>query len=399
MTDDPTAGPPPRPAVPLGHLPPGIVDAGLGSLFELYDSLVRNTTAYYSSLLSRQAGPLDVAADLVTWSVQVTARRPPVWASQHTVTAAWPLVLLRDFSAPDAPSDAVPLLLLPPQAGHNSCIVDFAPGQSQVQTARAAGLTRVFSLDWVGATQQTKGAGVQDYLDAIQESVARLGGRVHLAGDCQGGWLAVIYAALHPDQIATLTIAGAPVDFHAGEPLIHDWMQTLAPDGMPFYRSLVAAADGVLPGDLLLTGFKIMQPEAETDRQLQLLARADDAEHAERYRLFEDWFQHTQPIPGAFYLWIVEHLFMHNELIAGTLEIGGERVDLAAITCPLNLLAGSKDHITPPAQVYALADRVGTPPAQVTRVLAPGGHLGLFMSQAALRDHWTPLFASLAAIR
>ncbi|MEJ7718849.1 MAG: hypothetical protein WKF31_13125 [Thermoleophilaceae bacterium] len=34
------------------------------------------------------------------------------------------------------------------------------------------------------------------------------GGPVNLVGDRQGGWLAAIYAALHPEQINTLTIAG-----------------------------------------------------------------------------------------------------------------------------------------------------------------------------------------------
>ena len=53
---------------------------------------------------------------------------------------------------------------------------------------------------------------------------------------------------------------------------------------MDIYRVLVTANDGVLPGDALLTGFKIMQPEAETDRQLQLLARIDDGAYTERYR-------------------------------------------------------------------------------------------------------------------
>ncbi|MEJ7718850.1 MAG: hypothetical protein WKF31_13130 [Thermoleophilaceae bacterium] len=43
----------------------------------------------------------------------------------------------------------------------------------------------------------------------------------------------------------------------------------------------------------------------------------------ERYRAFEDWFKHTQDIPGAFYLWIVEHLFRDNKLINGELEIAG----------------------------------------------------------------------------
>ena len=40
---------------------------------------------------------------------------------------------------------------------------------------------------------------------------------MNLVGDCQGGWLATIYAALHPERVNTLTIAGAPIDFHAGD--------------------------------------------------------------------------------------------------------------------------------------------------------------------------------------
>jgi poly(3-hydroxyalkanoate) synthetase len=105
----------------------------------------------------------------------------------------------------------------------------------------------------------------------------------------------------------------------------------------------------------------------------------------------------VQDIPGAFYLWIVEHLFAGNELVAGELEIGGERVDMARITCPVNLLAGERDHITPPAQVFAAADHVGTPATDVVTRVAPGGHLGLFMGSQALREHWPPLMANVAA--
>jgi poly(3-hydroxyalkanoate) synthetase len=139
-----------------------------------------------------------------------------------------------------------------------------------------------------------------------------------------------------------------------------------------------------------------MQPEAETDRQLQLLAHIGDVEYTERYRRFEDWFQHTQPIPGAFYLWIVEHLFMRNELVSGELEAHGRRVDLADIRCPLYLLAGAKDHITPPPQVFALADFASTPPQEITRATTSGGHLGMFMGHESLRGHWRPVFADIA---
>jgi poly(3-hydroxyalkanoate) synthetase len=62
---------------------------------------------------------------------------------------------------------------------------------------------------------------------------------------------------------------------------------------------------------------------------------------------------------------------------------------------PLNLLAGATDHITPPDQVFALADYAGTPPEQVRQRISPGGHLGLFMGHDALADHWPPLMAEV----
>ncbi|HEY2436163.1 MAG TPA: hypothetical protein VGH93_03220, partial [Solirubrobacteraceae bacterium] len=109
----------------------------------------------------------------------------------------------------------------------------------------------------------------------------------------------------------------------------------------------------------------------------------------------EDWFKHTQDIPGAFYLWIVRHLFRDNELVAGSLEVSRRGVKLADLDMPLNLLAGATDHITPPEQVFAIADYASTPAEHLRRDVTPGGHLGLFMGHQALREHWPPLLAQV----
>jgi poly(3-hydroxyalkanoate) synthetase len=146
----------------------------------------------------------------------------------------------------------------------------------------------------------------------------------------------------------------------------------------------------------MLAGFIALKPENQVDRRLQLLANMHDPAYVERYREFDTWFRWTQDIPGAFYLWIVEHLFQKNSLISGDLEIGGRTVDLGAITAPLFLLAGETDHITPPDQVFALADYAGS--TESARRIASGGHLGLFMGREALREHWPPLLQAVAAI-
>jgi poly(3-hydroxyalkanoate) synthetase len=352
------------------------------------------TATYWNGALARGAAPWDVFDDVLCWWNESNRRERPGWHSPNEIVLESPVARLRDFSQ-GSKADVVPTLVLPPQAGHDSCIVDYSPAQSQMKVIRAAGLERAFSLDWIGATDETRDAGIDDYLDFVERSIEHIGGPVNLIGDCQGGWLAAIYAALHPEHVNTLTLAGAPIDFHDGEPVIHDWVEALGSEDLAFYRWVVEQGGGVLKGEHMLNGFILIRPENEVAKQIQLLTHLHDPEHLERHHHFETWFKHVQDIPGAFYLWIVEHLFMANGLVEGTLEIGGERVDLARIECPLFLLGGAGDHITPPAQVFAAADHVSTSPADIEKHVNSGGHLGLFMGSEALREHWPPILAAV----
>jgi poly(3-hydroxyalkanoate) synthetase len=374
---------------------PSFEEIALSDAMTAWAAAADGVTEWWASAVRRGATPPQLMLESMNWWAEMVDRRRPKWSTPNRVVFEAPVARLRDFSTRSR-KQVVPTLVLPPQAGHDSCIVDYSADQSQMRTILEAGLTRAYSLDWIGATDETRDATIDDYLEVIHRSIDQLGGTVNLVGDCQGGWLATIYAALEPERVNTLTIAGAPIDFHCGEPVIVAALNSLAPDGnLAFYRSLVAAGGGTLDGRHMLAGFIAIQPENEVSRQLTLLANIGDPSHVERYREFEDWFKHTQPIPGAFYLWIVEHLFRDNELIAGKLQIGGRRVDLGRITCPLNLLGGSTDHITPPAQVYALADYASTEEPDVLRDTSEGGHLGLFMGHEALRHHWPRLLAAV----
>jgi poly(3-hydroxyalkanoate) synthetase len=337
----------------------------------------------WATTLQRGPGALDFSR----WLAVTAKRQAPAWTTPHEIVFESPLARLRDFSV--SKRRVVPTLVLPPQAGHDSCIVDYSAEQSQMGAILEAGLERALSLDWVGATSTTADASIEDYMEVVDRAVEHCGGRVNLIGDCQGGWLATIYAANHPERVNTLTIAGAPINFHAGEPVIHEVMRRIAPDGnLRFYETLVASGGGILRGRHMLTGFIMIQPGAEISRQIDLLLNLDDPAHVARYREFEDWFKHTQDVPGAFYLWIVRNLFRDNALIRGSLAVRGQNVDLARIGMPLNLLAGATDHITPPDQVFALAEYASTPAEFVTRHMSTGGHLGLFMGHEALGEHW-----------
>lgn len=366
----------------------------VASSLEAWENAIEIGTRYWARAAARRATPFDLAADSLRWLELVSTRRAPTWSTPNELVESSPLALLRRFGA-SRTGARIPTLILPPQAGHHSCIVDFAAGQSQVRTALAAGLEDVNVLEWLGATQETKDASIGDYLACVASAIERIGGPVHLVGDCQGGWLAAIYAALEPADTVTLTIAGAPIDTHAGDSAIADYVRLGG--GLTPFRLAVELNGGVFPGEAMLGGFVALQPETELAAHLELALHLDDDAYVRRHTEFRDWYEHTQPIPGALYLWAVEHLFLGNELARGTLTLGGRPVSLAEIRCPVVMLGGAKDHITPPGQVFALADRVSTAPGELATVLVDGGHLGLFMGHDALETAWRPHFERLAA--
>src|SRR3954452_20575208 len=162
------------PIPPACGVPP-VTRRGLDAAVETATTAMRGVTDYWAGAIAEARTPLDMAVDGMRWWQIMTERRPPRWATRHRVVRRTALTRLRDFS-PASPSDVVPTLVLPPQAGHDSCIVDFSTTQSQMRTIREVGLDRLYSMDWIGATQATKDATITDYLDEIAASIAEIGG-------------------------------------------------------------------------------------------------------------------------------------------------------------------------------------------------------------------------------
>ena len=107
--------------------------------------------------MRRGATPADLMLDCVRWWGEVAGADAPRWSSPHEIVFEAPVARLRDFSTAGPRSKVVPTLVLPPQAGHDSCIVDYSAQQSQMRTILNAGLTRAFTLDWIGATAGDQG--------------------------------------------------------------------------------------------------------------------------------------------------------------------------------------------------------------------------------------------------
>src|SRR3954451_1705365 len=273
---DLTSRAPVAPSQPTALLARNAASNTAASLAEI----ARSSRSLWTSAAAKRATPLDFAARGGQWWSSMTDRRMPTWHLPHRTVLSTPFAHVHDFSPADADASVVPTVVLPPQAGHSSHVVDFAPGQSQLAVLLDAGLTRLYALEWRPATAATRHITITDYLGAIDAAVLRAGGRANLVGDCQGGWLAAIYAALHPHRVNTLSLAGAPIDFHAGQSLITASTKLLTGAmGMAPYRGLVALNRGNMSGRAVLTNFILMQPETEIGRQLQLLENVDDPRH------------------------------------------------------------------------------------------------------------------------
>ena len=214
-----------------------------------------------------------------------------------------------------------------------------------------------------------------------------------MVGLCQGGWQSAIYASIFPYDVSHLVIAGAPIDFSPGSSRLVDFVHRTP---IAWFQSLVDMNGGIVPGEFMRDCFKAMHyierywcDSLDLWNDFWILDEWEREKAIERKRRFRNWYEHScQAIPGDFFLQVV-NMFRHNKLVKGEMEILGKRVDLSNIKCPITLLAGAKDDISPPEQLFAMSNFVGVP---VTEYLVDAGHIGVFMGRKAIKDYWSKIF-------
>ena len=332
------------------------------------------------------------------WDVLTSQPDEDGWHSPNEIVLELQGMRLRQFH-PIEPSESTPkkaeasepaVLIVTPQV-NSSFICDYGPGQSLAKTLMENGVPRVFATDWKSATPDRADETLDDAMSYIGDCIAHIGGPVRLVGLCQGGWMSMIHAALYPEQVSSLVLAAAPIDFHSSPGAVN-WMALTYP--MAFYQSLVMAGGGVLQGQMIATGFNNLRPlERYVGKYLQLYANIDNPDFIERFQRLNNWYSTPQNIPGATYLRIVKELFKQNRLIKGTLELHGRKVELKNVVAPLYLIAGTRDHITPKGQLYAAAKHVSSEVKE--KYLADAGHIGVFMGQRSLQEVWPELIQTL----
>ena len=98
------------------------------------------------------------------------------------------------------------------------------------------------------------------------------------------------------------------------------------------------------------------------------------------------WVADNPPFPARAYREWITWMYKENRLVAGRLQLRGERVDLTRIEQNLLVVTAGADHIAPPDGTVPLLDLVSS--EDITHLDGPGGHIGLMAGSKAKHQIW-----------
>ncbi|MGN6818973.1 MAG: alpha/beta fold hydrolase [Sphingomonas sp.] len=282
----------------------------------------------------------------------------------------------------------VPLLLVMATT-NRGYIFDMVPGQSLVEYLLDAGFD-VFMLDWDAPRADERGLSLESYiLDFLPSAVARVKAEsgedeLTVVGYCFGGVLSLLWAALHPDSgLANLVTFTTPVDFSKME-MFQSWA-----DRRFFDVDRLVDTFGNCPGDYLYTAFDMLRPGQRAAGNIRLYDNLWNDDFVKSYRMFDRWSADILPLAGEYFRQTTKKLMWGNQLLEGTLEVGGRRVDLGNITVPFLHVAAEHDHIVPTAASAPLIGMIRS--RDKNEIVLKGGHVSLVAGGNAIKRLWPNL--------
>lgn len=273
-------------------------------------------------------------------------------------------------------------------------ILDLLPGKSVVERFLERGF-EVYMIDWGVPSDADRVLTLHDYVARVAAAIeiiqrAHSTPQLHLLGYCMGGTIATLLTALEPQLVRTLTLLAAPLDFSGRESLLNVWTKRRHFDVDAFVD-----AHGNCPASFLQACFLYMKPvENLLEKQISLYEQLDDPSFLALYFALERWVNDNIPVAGETFREFVKHLYQRNELVRGELKVGGRRVDLRRIQCPLLLLTAKNDHLVAPASTERVRQYVRS--RDVTAMSMDAGHVGLVVSGRAHKTLWPSAVAWLA---
>lgn len=272
-------------------------------------------------------------------------------------------------------------------------ILDFLPKRSLIEFMTEQGFD-VYAIDWgtPGAVEQdmTWDDVCNGLIDSAVRWTLRVSGAddVTLYGYCMGGTMALAYAALRPEKLRNFVAQATPVDFHEGG-IFRTWT-----DPQHFDVDAMVDAHGNVPIDLMESGFSMMAPVQRVSKWFEVFRRLGDKDFVTTFLAMEHWASDNVPFPGEVYRQYIRDCYQTNNFVRGKMVVGGRRVDLGDIRCPVLTLIADNDTIAPPPSSEALAGVVGS--QDKTTMRFPVGHIGLSTSSKGPKQIWPKIAAWIA---
>jgi len=311
--------------------------------------------------------------------------------------------LVRIRPPTDSPTDPAkrPFIVIDPRAGHGPGIGG-SKIDSEIGIALRAGhpcyFVMFFPKPCPGQTIEAVARAEIVFLKKVNELHPDAEGRPFVIGNCQGGWALMMLAAVAPDLVGPILLAGSPISYWAGVEGKNPMRYTGGLLGGSWLASLAAdLGNGKFDGAYLVENFENLNP-ANTlwGKQYNLYSKIDT--EPKRFLEFEKWWG------GYFFLnkeeieWIVQNLFVGNKLSANEVRSaeGKTTVNLRNIRSPIVVFASWGDNITPPQQalnwipdLYDSVEEIRAYEQTIVYCLHEKiGHLGIFVStKVADREH------------
>jgi poly(3-hydroxybutyrate) depolymerase len=282
------------------------------------------------------------------------------------------------------------VLVVAPLSGHHATLL-----RDTVRTLLRD--HKVYITDWVDARMVPTAAGafgLDDYIGYIEEFIRHIGAAsLHVISVCQPTVpvLAAVslMAARGEDTPRSLTMMGGPIDPRRSPTGVNDlamrqpfsWFKGNVIHTVP--PNYPGHGREVYPGFLQHAGFIAMNPGRHLNSHwdfYQDLLRGD-LDDAESHRKFYDEYNAVLDMPAEFYLDTIDKVFQRTLLPRGLWDVGGERVNPAAIRhSALLTIEGELDDISGLGQTEAAHDLCSGIPAKRRQhqVIEGAGHYGIF---------------------
>ena len=291
----------------------------------------------------------------------------------------------------EASTDTVykrPLLIFPPWI-NKFYILDLREENSMIRWLRDQGYS-VFVVSWRSADDVTKDYTWDDYVEygayaAVEATLDAANAKtLNAVGYCIGGTMltsALAHMAKRGDtRIKSASYFASQMDFEeAGDLLVFTDEHAVAE-----IDKLVAANDGVMPGESMGETFNWLRPVDLVWRYV-----IDNYMLGKKPRPFDllYWNADQTNIPGPTHRTYLQDLYADNALAKGKFKVLGEPVNVKDITIPVHVQASRDDHICPYNSVYKTAKSFGGP---ARFVLSGSGHIAGVVNHpdANKYQHW-----------